>query len=52
MTRKALIEVYLDFWNNFLTVGRFAEVYGLHESEAEALISVARLAFNTPHPEA
>lgn len=47
-----LIDIYLDFWNNYLTVERYAECNGLHNDEAEALISLARKVFNTNHPEA
>jgi hypothetical protein len=36
MEREA--EIYLDFVNNFLTVEKFAEHYGMTEKEAQALI--------------
>ena len=36
------IAVYLDWFNNFLTVGRFAEYYGLSESVAIQWIEAGR----------
>lgn len=52
MHREKLIEVYLDWRNNFLTVGRFAEYYGLYKSEAEMLIALAKSCHDNVHPEA
>lgn len=55
MHREKLIEVYLDWLdrrNNFLTVGRFAEYYGLYETEAEMLIALAKSCHDNAHPEA
>jgi len=39
MTRRAM---YLDYFNNFLSVAAFAEHYGMTESEASALINEQR----------
>ncbi|MEN9917073.1 MAG: hypothetical protein RLY40_1005 [Pseudomonadota bacterium] len=50
--RNNLIDIYLDFWNNYLTVARFAEVNGLHIDEAETLINLCRHVYITNHPEA
>ncbi len=50
--RDTLIDIYLDFWNNYLTVERYAECNGLHNSEAQSLIDLARNVFNSYHPEA
>lgn len=36
------IEMYLDYWNNFLTVERFAEYYGIMEDEAITIINKGR----------
>jgi len=33
-TEETLVKVYLDWVNNFLTVGRYAEYYGVDETEA------------------
>jgi len=33
-TEETLIKIYLDWANNFLTVGRYAEYYGIDEVEA------------------
>ena len=52
MSRETLIAVYLDWKNNFLTITGFAEYYGLWDSEAEALINLARQCFENPHPDA
>jgi hypothetical protein len=34
--------LYLDYFNNFLTVAKFAEYYGLAENEADAVILMGR----------
>jgi len=34
--------LYLDYFNNFLTILRFAEWYGMSESQAMAIISEGR----------
>ena len=52
MNREQLAQVYLDWVNNYLTVERFAEHYGLHLYEAEDLLKLAKAVFNTPHPDA
>jgi hypothetical protein len=52
MTREQLIAVYLDWSNNFLTIARYAEHYGLYNAEAAILISLAQRCFENPHPEA
>lgn len=35
-------ELYLDYFNNFLSVGAFAEHYNLEISEAEKIIKEGR----------
>jgi hypothetical protein len=50
--RDTLINVYLDFVNNYLTVAKYAEHQGLTEAQGEALIKLAREVFNSSHPEA
>lgn len=52
MTREQLINVYMDWVNNFLTVEFFAEYYGLTDKQAETLINLARDVYNAPHPDA
>ena len=42
MTAQRLTEIYLDYKNNFLTVGGYASYYGISESLAYALITEAR----------
>jgi hypothetical protein len=34
--------MYLDYFNNFLTVGAFADYYGISDEEAEFVIEVGR----------
>ena len=42
----ALQAIYLDWWDNFLSVERFAEYYGLSGQAAQELIQVARRVHN------
>jgi len=51
MPRSELAKVYLDWKNNFLTLGAFAEHYGLYKSEALALIALGKKCFEVPHPD-
>ena len=50
--REQLIEVYLDWRNNYLSVELFAEHHGLTDKQATVLIELAREVFNSKHPEA
>ena len=50
--RQNLIDIYLDFVNNFLTVDFFAEHYGLTYNQAFKLLEVARSVLESNHPEA
>ena len=52
ISRKQLIDDYLDFVNNYLSVSLFAEHRGLTEGQARLLLDVAKMVFNSPHPEA
>jgi hypothetical protein len=52
MRREELINVYLDWKNNFLTIAGFADHYGLHDSEAYELINLSRQCAENPHPDA
>ena len=40
--RDYLADVYLDWVNNFLTLERFAEYYGLDEDDAKQLLAIAK----------
>ena len=51
INRDTLIDTYLDWRNNYLTVEKFAEHKGLHLAEAEMLIALAKSCFNNLHPE-
>jgi hypothetical protein len=50
--RNILINVYLDWRNNYLTVEKFAEHNGLFDNEAQTLIDLSRTVFYHQHPEA
>ena len=52
ITREQLIDEYLDFVNNYLTVALFAEHRGLTEGQARPLLGLAQMVLNSPHPEA
>ena len=41
-THKSLEELYLDYFNNFLSVAAFAEWHGMSEKEAERVIIYGR----------
>tara|TARA_R110002012_G_scaffold106399_1_gene247670 strand:- start:1843 stop:2001 length:159 start_codon:yes stop_codon:yes gene_type:complete len=41
-TLEEIQEMYLDYFNNFLTVGVFAEHYGISKEQAEGIISLGR----------
>jgi hypothetical protein len=40
--KRELSEVYLDWVNNFVSVGGFADYYGLTEDQARTLIDLSR----------
>jgi len=42
LTKDKLIEVYLDYVNNFLTVSAFAQWHGLTERQANVVIKRGR----------
>jgi hypothetical protein len=49
--RSVMIEYYLDWRNNYLTVDNFAEHNGLTPNQAADLIRQAKVIFNSPHLE-
>ena len=49
--RQSLRALYLEWVNDYLTIEKFAEDHGLYESEADALLAVAKSCFETNHPE-
>lgn len=49
--REVLIETYLDYRNNYLTVELFAEHNGLHQEQAQILIALSRSIHDSKHPE-
>ena len=40
--RDTLADLYLDWVNNFLTIGRFSEYYGLDEDDSKELLKLAK----------
>jgi hypothetical protein len=40
--RDTLADLYLDWVNNFLTIERFSEYYGLDEEDARELLKLAK----------
>ena len=40
--RDTLADLYLDWVNNFLTIERFSEYYGLDENDARDLLKLAK----------
>lgn len=49
--RDTLINAYLDYRNNYLTIEKYADHNGLLVAEAYVLINLARTVFNHNHPE-
>jgi len=49
--RDKLLNIYLDYLNNYLSYERYAECNGLYISEAKTLITLAREVYNTAHPD-
>ena len=52
MNREKLAAMYLEWFNNYLTIDKFAEHHGLHVDEAIDLLDVARRCHENLHPEA
>ena len=44
--KNKIIEMYLDYFNNFLTVERFAEYYNISEKKADKIINLGRILLN------
>lgn len=49
--RDCLINAYLEYVNNYLTVAKFAEHNGLTEAQAVTIIAIGKELHSTPHPE-
>lgn len=39
-------ELYLDYFNNFITTGRFAEYYGISDKVSKSILTIGREASN------
>lgn len=50
--RDILIDAYLDYRNNYLTIDLWAEHNGLTQTQGEQLYWLAREVFESQHPEA
>jgi len=51
MTREQLNAVYLEWFNDYLTIECYADHKGLHVDEALTLINLARAVHITSHPD-
>ena len=49
--REKLINDYLDYVNNYLTIDKFAEHRGLYVHEAQLMIKLGKSCFELKHPE-
>jgi hypothetical protein len=52
LTREKLLNEYLDYRNNYLSVEVFAEHRGLTVAEAEMLLALSKSCFTNLHLEA
>jgi len=50
--REILINAYLDYINNYLSVEKYAEHHGMTFLQGFYFIEVARAVFNSKHPDA
>jgi hypothetical protein len=50
--RDYLVEAYLDYANNYLTIEKYAEHNGLTKEQADEFISLAYQVYTTRHPDA
>lgn len=42
MSLDKFVSMYLDYRNNFLTVGAFADYYGISDKNAKRIIDIGR----------
>ena len=49
--RETLIQIYRDWFNNYISLEVFAEHNGLTVQQAEQLVSLGRQVIESPHPE-
>ena len=49
--RDILINTYLDYVNNYLSISVYAEHNGLTNTQAKDLLYLARVIFQSTHPE-
>jgi hypothetical protein len=49
--RNQLINIWLDFHNDYLTLEKYADHHHITVEQAITLIGLARAVFESPHPE-
>jgi len=52
LNRENFFHEYLDYYNNYLSVDKFAEHRGLTVDEAEIYLKLCKSCFDNKHPEA
>jgi hypothetical protein len=53
MTARTFLSIlYMDWRNNWLSIDKFAEYHGLEPARAAELVALARLVFDSKHPDA
>ena len=52
VARDWLIDTYIDWVNNYISIAVYAEHHGLTPDQAKALLDLARDVVNSEHPEA
>lgn len=51
MVRDQLINIYLDWANNYVDIKTFAKHNGMLVEQGHALIGLARSVYNSQHPD-
>ena len=49
--RETLINTYLDYLNSYASIAKYAEKNALDYDQAKRLLELAKVVFNSPHPE-
>jgi hypothetical protein len=50
--REYLVDIWLDYWNNYLSIARYAECNHITTAQANEVIGLARAVYKSTHPEA
>lgn len=51
MARETLIKIYLDWFNNYVSIETFAEHNGLYIGQAKDLLRLAKNVYHSEHPD-